>query len=60
MIDMKKIIKTPIMSKLILRVLIIINIKKLDKSTRIEEIASMISGENITESAISQAHELLK
>jgi DNA repair protein RecN (Recombination protein N) len=39
---------------------IIINIKKLDKSTRIEEIASMISGENITESAISQAHELLK
>ena len=38
---------------------IIINIKKLDKSIRIEEIASMISGENITESAISQAHELL-
>jgi len=39
---------------------IITNIKKLDSSTRIEEIASMISGENITESAINQAHELLK
>jgi len=36
------------------------NIKKLDKSSRIEEIASMISGENITESAINQAQELLK
>ena len=39
---------------------IITNIKKLDSSTRIEEIASMISGENITESAINQANELLK
>jgi len=36
------------------------NIKKLDTSSRIEEIASMISGENITESAINQAQELLK
>ena len=36
------------------------NIKKLDKSSRIKEIASMISGENITESAINQAQELLK
>ena len=36
------------------------NIKKLDKSNRIKEIASMISGENITESAINQAQELLK
>ena len=37
-----------------------INIKKLKNSSRIEEIASMISGENITESAINQALELLK
>ena len=36
------------------------NIKKLDSSSRIKEIASMISGENITESAINQAQELLK
>ena len=36
------------------------NIKKLDTSSRIKEIASMISGENITESAINQAQELLK
>ena len=37
-----------------------INIEKLKNSSRIEEIASMISGENITESAINQALELLK
>ena len=36
------------------------NIKKLETLSRIEEIASMISGENITESAINQAQELLK
>ena len=39
---------------------LITNIEKLEISDRIEEIASMISGDNITESAISQAHELLK
>ena len=37
-----------------------LTIKKLKNSSRIEEIASMISGENITESAINQAQELLK
>ncbi len=39
---------------------IVSNIIKLDDSKRINEIAAMISGENITESAINQARELLK
>ncbi len=36
------------------------NINKLDNSERVDEIALMISGENVTESAINQASELLK
>lgn len=39
---------------------IVTNIKKLDNSKRANEIAAMISGENITNSAIDQAYELLK
>ncbi len=39
---------------------VITNINKLDNSQRVEEIATMISGENVTESAINQASELLK
>ncbi|NPA68460.1 MAG: DNA repair protein RecN [Chlorobi bacterium] len=36
------------------------NIKKLDEEERIKEIASMLSGENLTEAAIKNAKELLK
>jgi DNA repair protein RecN (Recombination protein N) len=36
------------------------NIIKLSKSDRIAEIASMISGKKITNSALNQAEELLK
>ena len=39
---------------------VVTNINKLDNSERVEEIALMISGENVTESAINQASELLK
>ena len=39
---------------------VITNINKLDNSERVDEIALMISGENVTESAINQASELLK
>ena len=39
---------------------VVTNINKLDNSERVDEIALMISGENITESAINQASELLK
>ena len=39
---------------------VVTNIKKLDNSKRANEIAAMISGENITNSAIDQAYELLK
>ena len=39
---------------------IVSNITKLNGQDRINEIASMISGEKITESAINQARELLK
>ncbi len=35
-------------------------IKKLDKNERISELATMLSGENITEAAIKNAEELLK
>ncbi len=38
----------------------ITSVKKLDDFSRVEEIASMISGDNITKSAIKQASELLK
>ena len=38
----------------------ITSVKKLDDFSRVEEIASMISGDNITQSAIKQASELLK
>ena len=39
---------------------VVTNINKLDNSERVDEIALMISGENVTESAINQASELLK
>ena len=39
---------------------VVTNINKLDDSERVDEIALMISGENVTESAINQASELLK
>ena len=39
---------------------VVTNINKLGNSERVDEIALMISGENVTESAINQASELLK